>query len=349
MINIIRYITKKFLQRIYYLIFILPVDCYFQIKLFLKLFKIVEYKGVQDFGNKICVFASYPNNNVISNSLKRYLQHLNQLGYSILFISNNNIINKEIEWLQTQCATIIIRENFGFDFGCYKTGMLKYQKQIQAADELLIANDSVIMIKDLNPMFDEMKNKQLDFWGVSESYNDGMYTNHHICSYFISISKKIIKSNIFWSFWKNYKLTNSRIITIYRGEILLSQTLLKAGFKLSSYMNSDNINRFILECRDDIWFFLRPLEMLSKSNMILLEQYRKLLYATNHNGVFAKAMLKMGMPLIKKDLLIKCNYLLFDIQKILEKNPYLDEVINELLPPKSHSTINNIKTSIGEK
>jgi hypothetical protein len=347
MINALRLIITGSLQYLYYFIYILPIDCYFQIKLFLKLFKEVEYKGAPDFGNKICVFCSYPTNNTISNSLKRYLQHLNQLGYSILFISNNNIINKDIEWLQTQCTRIIIRENFGLDFACYKTGMLKYQKQIQAADELLIANDSVIMIKDLNPMFNEMKNKKLDFWGVTESYN-GMYTDHHICSYFISISKQIIKSKIFWNFWKDYKLTNSRVLTIDRGEILLSQTLLRAGFKLNSYMNSDNINRFLLECKDDVWFFLRPLAKLSTSNVIL-EQYRKYLYSTNHNGIFAKAMLAMGMPLIKKDLLIKCNYLLFDIQKILKKVPNLDEVINELLPLKSHSTMNNIKTSIGEK
>jgi lipopolysaccharide biosynthesis protein len=210
----IKILLIKSIWLTYYFFYLLPIDCYFYIKSFLGLLKENEYLGNSDFGDKICIFVSYPKDGRISESLNRYLLDLQLLGYSIIFITNKHVVLEDIEKIKSICVRIIIRENYGKDFGAYKHGILKYKNQILNSKNLLIANDSVIHIKSLKPMFDVMNAKNLDFWGISEAYGPATYENYHLGSYFLVIDQKILKSEIFWNFWRKYKPTYSRVQVI---------------------------------------------------------------------------------------------------------------------------------------
>lgn len=333
--KILRFIVRKSLWYLYYAFYILPIDYYFRAKLFLGTFKEVEHQGLKAFGNKICVFASYPTAGILSHSLKRYINHLNELGYSILFISNAHINKQEIEWLKKICTRIIVRENFGLDFGAYKTGILKYQKQIQASDELLIANDSVIMITELNEMFNEMKTKNIDFWGASEAYGE-LYKNYHICSYFLVISKQIIQAKTFWHFWINYKLSQSKVLTIKLGETALTTIIKKSGYTSDAYINAQRITNFILKNNFSPAFV--NMTLLNKTSLIpknapythkapfdynLSMLY--MVYARNHNTLYMKAMIELGLPFIKKDSCSKQYYCMDEIYSLVQKiHPSVD-------------------------
>lgn len=351
--NFYRSIVRKIIWIVYYSFYLLPLNYYFRIKSLLGLSRIIKYEGDVVLGDKICIFVSYPVLGKISQSLKRYLLNLHQLGYSIIFISNNHIALDDIEELKSFCSKIIVRENYGKDFGAYKFGILEYNTQIQKTKELLIANDSVVHILDLKKMFTEMYSRNVDFWGISEAYHGGMYKNHHICSYFLVVSETILKSQVFWKFWEDYNYTNSRMNIIQFGEIEFSVAIQKAGFSSSSYINSSNLYQFLISNKENLPSFLNCLALERNGIEPKLNAVTKLLYTTNHNGIFVKAMIALGLPLVKKDLFSRCHYYKDEISLLLQNIEVVDfaNIIKELvdLVPSNSTFKNKILNFIGEK
>ncbi len=346
-------LLRKSMWLTYYFSYLLPIDCYFYVKSFLGLLKENEYLGSSDFGDKICIFVSYPKDGRISESLNRYLLDLQLLGYSIIFIANKDVVLEDIEKIKSICVRIIIRENYGKDFGAYKHGILKYKNQILNSKSLLIANDSVIHIKSLKPMFDVMNAKNLDFWGVSESYyGPAVYQDPHICSYFLVINQKILKSGIFWNFWQRYKPNYSRVQVIKNGEIAFSSTIKKHSFDMDAYINVSSMSQFLQKNKSNLEDFihLQSEHSFVKHN---LKSIFSLLYSTNHNAHFTKLMLLLGLPLLKKDVFSRCKYYAEELLDILNKLNIknAEDIIKELLLQLNHnkSFKDKILEFIGEK
>ena len=368
-------IIRIFIWVLYYIFYIIPIDFY---KNFLDLVGLSpekEYDGLEKIGKKIAIFVSYPSAGKVTDNNKRYIENLRDLGFSIIFISNVSVSNENIESLKKICSKIIIRANQGRDFGAYKHGLMKYKNEIMDSQELLLVNDSTIPLKKLDEMFDEMYAKNVDLWGVSESYKK-MYENYHICSYFLLMSKNLIKSDAFWNFWKNYKITESRALTINRGETNFTYKMRMNGFKTASYIDSYKINKFLISNSTASYIDSYKINkfLISNSsekgeiellwlNFTLAEKFissfstsgiTKMLYCMNHNGFFLKIMLKLGMPVIKKDIFLKCSYYVDDIKTLLESDSsilYGKEAMEELIQGlnKKRSFWDKLLTAIGEK
>ena len=351
----IKILLRKAIWLLYYFFYSLPIDCYFYVKSFLGLLKENEYLGSSDFGDKICIFVSYPKDGRISESLNRYLLDLQLLGYSIIFITNKHVVLEDIEKIKSICVRIIIRENYGKDFGAYKHGILKYKNQILNSKSLLIANDSVIHIKSLKPMFDVMNAKNLDFWGVSEAYGPAVYQHHHICSYFLVINQKILKSEIFWNFWqKKYKPTYSRVQVIKNGEIAFSSTIKKHSFDMDAYINSHKMYQELINKPDKIQKFTNTSFFNSfKNNEQDIYSALNLMYRLNHNVIYLKLLLQLELPLLKKDVFSRCKYYAAELLDILNKlninnaEDIIEELLLQVNPKKSFK--DKILEFIGEK
>lgn len=330
-------IIRIFIWLLYYTFYIIPIDLYKNFLEFLGLSVKEEYDGIEKIGKKIAIFVLYPGSGKVTDNNKRYISNLKDLGFSVILISNAYISSEYIGELKSICSKIIIKVNHGRDFGSYKYGIMKYKEQIMNSEQLLLVNDSTIPIKKLDDMFAEMGAKNLDMWGISESYKK-MYEGYHICSYFLSMSKNLIKSSAFWDFWKKYKVTDSRVLTINRGEIKFTYEMKKSSFKTESYIDSYKISKFLISNSNEkgelnpIWFNAILIENLIFSyNLVSIS---KILYSINQNGIFLKIMLKLGMPILKKDIFLKCKYYIDDIRTLLESDAsilYCNETISELV------------------
>jgi hypothetical protein len=350
-------IIKIFIWVLYYTFYIIPVDFYKNFLHLLGFSTKEEHDGIEKIGKKIAIFVCYPYRSKITENTKRYISNLKDLGFSIVLISNGSINSQNIEELKKICSKIIIRTNHGRDFGAYKYGLMKYKNEIMASQKLLLVNDSTIPIRKLDDMFSEMEAKNVDLWGVSESYKK-MYEDYHICSYFLLMSKNLIKSDAFWEFWKNYKITDSRALTINHGETDFTYKMKGAGFKTASYIDSYKINKFLIS-NSNKEGEISPTWL----NFTLAEKYissfdtssiARMLYCMNHNGIFLKIMLKLGMPIIKKDIFSKCVYYVDDMIVFLKEDSsvlYIDETMEELIQGlnKKKSFKDKLLATIGEK
>ena len=195
------------------------------------------------------VFAHYDKDNLIDDYVIYYLKALNKIADDIVFVSCNNIENKDS--LSGVVSHIIDEKHNEYDFGSYKRGYLYLKDNLSDYDELVFVNDSCFgPLYPLEKVFDDMSNEVCDFWGITKNYFGSVKGKRpikrpHVQSYFLVFKKNVFMSDIFSNFIESVKEENDKQNVIFNYEIGLSEILEKSGFKSSSlvksYKNVDNI------------------------------------------------------------------------------------------------------------
>lgn len=207
--------------------------------------KVVRTAGQLTFGQKIAIFLVYPSYG-IQWSHYHALQYLIDKGYSPLVVSNLPIADADKVKLLSKCAMLIERPNFGYDFGGYRDGVLTLKDQLPNLTNLVLLNDSVwFPLPGSSDWIEEAESSDADFVGAAtylgvqgltpERFRefkwrqDPSNKNFHICSYALMMSNATLRHPKFFSFWENFKLTNSKSKTVRRGEIGLSRWAISNG------------------------------------------------------------------------------------------------------------------------
>jgi rhamnosyltransferase len=145
---------------------------------------------------------------------------------------------------------VVVRENIGFDVWGYKTGIeyIGWDNLCQY-DELVLMNDSVFgPIYPLEPIFDKMGAKNLDFWGITKhgEYNnpDGLTKNgifpEHIQSYFFAFSKSMFMRSEFKEYWDNLRKFKSWNETVSFFESQFTKHFADMGLTWDVYVSTDD-------------------------------------------------------------------------------------------------------------
>ena len=178
------------------------------------------------------IFAFYDRMGILDFHIIESLRKYSAL-FSIVFVSDCRI-RKEDKKKLNFVEKIISKEHNEMDFGSWKLG-LEFLKN-KNIENLLLVNDSIIgPFMDLKEIFDNMKNKKVDFWGITSA---GTKSEFHIQSYFLFFKKKCHKSLFFRNFFSNIKKQNSKADLVKEYEIGLTQCLISNGMKCGSYLNN---------------------------------------------------------------------------------------------------------------
>src|SRR5687768_12813896 len=95
---------------------------------------------LSNYDRPVCLFCSYDKENIVKENVYYYLNKLMLAGFDIVFISSSDtIVDADLEKLSKCCIKIINRENRGYDFYGWKTGLEKYP-QYKFHVGLLLAN-----------------------------------------------------------------------------------------------------------------------------------------------------------------------------------------------------------------
>lgn len=194
---------------------------------------IVDREGAIAAGSsdRLCLFAHYDRDDLVDDYVVHYLKALHELGCEIVFISTaEGLGDDQLAKVAPYTRRILVRENTGHDFGSWKIG-LRSVNDISRFHELIIANDSVYgPLYGLGALFSRMDTTDAHFWGLTDSLRYG----RHLQSYFVVFKKSAFQSEAFSSFWENLPFYQFKHTVILRGEIGLSRTLLRAGFRLGA-------------------------------------------------------------------------------------------------------------------
>ena len=172
-----------------------------------------------DYTKPVCLFCSYDYENIVRKNVYQYLDALALAGFNIIFISSSDDISvPDLEKLSRCCVRIINRENRGYDFYGWKTGLEKYARFKDHAG-LLLANDIVTTLE----------NCDADVIGMTDSFQ----FHPHLQSYFLYCKKNVVLSEEFLRFFKEVDILEFKNVVIRKYEVGFSR-LLRHRFRLSA-------------------------------------------------------------------------------------------------------------------
>lgn len=171
------------------------------------------------------VFVHYDRDNLVDEYVYFYLEALQKNTSHLVFVTTSKIPAQDHAKI-SKYATLIERENVGYDFMSYKVGLESFN--YTQYDELLLCNDSVYgPIYPLSVLFETMHTTPCDFWGITDN-NDISY---HLQSYFLLFNKSLLLAPAFSRFWANVKVLDDKEEIIQTYEVGLTTYFQNKGFK----------------------------------------------------------------------------------------------------------------------
>lgn len=184
---------------------------------------------------KFAVYLAFQPNG-LAPSTWLTLEHLRNKGYSTLLVSNSPLTSEDLAQALPLCWQVMVRENFGYDFGGYQDGILKIMRSGQSIEQMVVLNDSIWFPLRLDcDMLDRMETSPAGFIGAFqlEPTRDRKKMRGKkrpfMGSFFWHFKNPVIRSPAFNEFWHDYKATSSKFATIRRGERRFTHHLLDAG------------------------------------------------------------------------------------------------------------------------
>jgi hypothetical protein len=184
-----------------------------------------HFDGDIKWTERVAVFLVYQPNG-IPDSVVATCKHLSQQGYACVLVSNGNLIKEDLQRLMREVVHVIVRPNFGYDFGGYQEAVIWLRQQGTIIQSLLLMNDSVWFPVLRNSDFlCDMVSTGADIVGALSAQR-GRTQRHQrklfYASFMLLFSEKAVNSEKFWKFWDQYRQTSSKSRTIRLGERKLS-------------------------------------------------------------------------------------------------------------------------------
>jgi Rhamnan synthesis protein F len=171
-----------------------------------------------------CVLAVFQPK-MVPTDIIALVDELNCQKINLIFVVNAAPQGVE-EKLLNSCHTFIRRNNHGYDFGAYKTG-IEFALTL-SPKRLIVLNDSVHFFEgnNLSKYISRLAEDDHPFIGATESYQ----IRYHIQSYCYSFNEDVLTSAAFKRFWLSYAPMNERRYTVLKGEVALTSAISAAGF-----------------------------------------------------------------------------------------------------------------------
>lgn len=251
---------------------------------------------------RIAIFAHYSKDNKIDDYVIFYLKELKKVAESIIFVSDSNIEEKELDKIKEYTIKSIAKHHGEYDFGSYKRGFIYALENnlLSDYDELIFANDSCYApLFPFNEMFNVMSYKKLDFWGVTKGGpNRHCSVLPHIQGYFIVFKNTVFSSSFFKDFIYAIKKEENKHQIVLKYEIGLTTFLEEHNFSWDVY---SEISKMI-ECA----FLLKYKQLITQEHFPFLKRSLVLLREQKTNYPFMlkkliKSNTKYDYKLIEQD------------------------------------------------
>lgn len=177
----------------------------------------------KDRSSILCIFAHYCADNKIKDYVVELVHKIKDSGCDVIFVSScgNQLPRRELYKLRGLTIANIIRNNVGYDFGSWKTGLDYIPGISDRYSALVFANDSVYgPLYSIAPLLREWIENGPDFMSMTESHQK----KYHLQSYFWGLKRKAIDSGFYQDFWYHYYgHLSKRKAVIRRYELTLAQ------------------------------------------------------------------------------------------------------------------------------
>ena len=252
-------------------------------------------------GPRVLVFVHYDKDGLVRPHVLLYLQALRDVDVSIVFVSNSGKLDPQgIEALKPLCIGIIVRGNFGYDFGGWREGLEYLKGSLDNLEWLAIANDSVYgPLTPLGPLLARMDFTKADVWGFTDS-DQRLW---HLQSYFLAFSRRVLRSKAWHDFWRGIHPVKSKAWAISNGELRITLAMQNAGFDCAALFPYQDLVTHIDPVRRIANRGASPfirLRLRHRHNLTLAIEGG---HALNPTAELWRQLLRQGYPFLKRELL----------------------------------------------
>ncbi|MBZ8117722.1 rhamnan synthesis F family protein [Roseovarius sp. LXJ103] len=200
------------------------------------------HEGHVPLVSEAAIYLIFPSKGLLASHLD-LLKQLNTDGISPILVSNLPLSQEDIAILTPLCTKIIERPNTGYDFGGYRDGVLNLADDLHSLERLYLLNDSCWMIDAPRSWFEAVRDANVDFCSATAHYSikphkadefrniKWTYTTglpyFHYGSYALAMRTPILRDPGFRKFWRKFRLSDNKSTTVRRGEIGLTQWMLR--------------------------------------------------------------------------------------------------------------------------
>ena len=185
---------------------------------------------------KLAIYAHFSPTPQVVWFAWNFLESLLRLGFEVIFVSNSPIESEESSRLEKMGIKLMIRENTGLDFGMWKAALETLD--LRTISELLLTNSSIAgPFRPLEPIFEEARTWDCDFWGMTDNCELG----RHLQSYFLMFHANVVRSDAFKDFWASVLLYKNKEQIIASYEVGLTIWLEEQGYKWRPLVYLDDV------------------------------------------------------------------------------------------------------------
>jgi lipopolysaccharide biosynthesis protein len=303
--------------------------------------------GAVPLGKEVAIYLVFPDSGLLASHLCM-LSELRQAGISPIVVSNLPLSDEDRDRLHDDVYTIIERPNVGYDFGGYRDGILELAENLHRLDRVWLLNDSAWLVPQATSWFEHARAMGNDFVGATSSFSilrktllgtkrwnisdyrsiiwthDPNNRDFHYASYALCIGSAILRDRKFMSYWEKLDIRNDKKRTVRRGEMGLSQWVLKHRYTHAATFEINHLDKELEELSDteldrvarELVIF-RGTELAALKTRVLALQPNSLEGRAERTGLILTAVARQGsvyalaiyilrrhhFPFLKKSLL----------------------------------------------
>lgn len=227
---------------------------------------ITRTSGDLSLTDEVGIYLIFPRNGLQASHLTM-LGEMARAGIAPVVVTNIPLTKADRESLKTLATRIIERPNIGYDFGGYRDGVLEVASVLPNLRYLWLLNDSVWLIPQAISWFDQARSLETDFMAATSNFamprvdphrfrdivwnHSTNHKNFHYASYALGFGERILQSPAFLKYWRKLNISNDKTRTVRRGEIGLSQWVLRHGFSHGETYKVNQLDIELAKCDDD--------------------------------------------------------------------------------------------------
>lgn len=201
--------------------------------------------------SRALIYTLFDKDGIVDGYVLYFLKELKPWTQRQIVVSNGPLNAEGERALKELGCEILIRENKGFDAWGVKAG-IEYVgfEELARYDEVLIANNTLFgPVCSLQPMFETMAERKVDFWGIASHAgmpdfdpfhcNPYGYIPEHIQSFFYAVRGSLIRGEAFRKFWTQLPQLPDYNAAVGLYETVMTRYFSDAGYVWDCYMDSD--------------------------------------------------------------------------------------------------------------
>jgi lipopolysaccharide biosynthesis protein len=186
---------------------------------------------------RLCFFSHHDSDGRIDDHVLHHVRALRSIDAEVIFLTSCDRLQEgEITRLNPYCSRVLFRKNEGRDFGAWRVG-LSLAGDLRHYDEIILTNDSVYgPLFPLQESFSRMGSSDCALWGITDSWAGlgQTWNDYHVQSYFLVLTRPLIQSELFASFWRDHDFSLARNEIIHCYEIGFTRRAEEAGFRVGA-------------------------------------------------------------------------------------------------------------------